>query len=141
MAICPHCKGGVDLSTVEREKLGKGFLKQEIMYSCPHCKKILPITDKERDMFTQEGMMAPSEVAHPSGCERCGHTGYHGREGVYEIVKFDREVSEKIRSGVSIAEIRNFIKQRGDYLISRHALEKVKDKIYLIHPQNLPMFV
>ncbi len=41
MAKCPHCKVDVKLSEIEKEKQGKGFLKQEIMYSCPYCKSIL----------------------------------------------------------------------------------------------------
>jgi len=49
MAKCPFCKGEVTLSTLELEKKGVGFFKQEIMYSCPHCKNILGIS---RGKFT-----------------------------------------------------------------------------------------
>jgi len=49
MARCPHCKGEVKLSELEKEKKGAGFFKQEIMYSCPHCKSILGIS---RGKFT-----------------------------------------------------------------------------------------
>lgn len=41
MAKCPHCKGEITLQNIEREKLGVGFLKQEILYSCPNCKSVL----------------------------------------------------------------------------------------------------
>ena len=41
MGKCPFCKKKVSLENIEREKKGKGFLKQEIMYSCPHCKVVL----------------------------------------------------------------------------------------------------
>jgi len=41
MAICPFCNGTITLDSIEREKKGLGFFKQEMMYSCPHCKKVL----------------------------------------------------------------------------------------------------
>ena len=72
--------------------------------------------------FTDE---IPAQVAHPVGCPKCNNTGYFGREGIYEIIKFDREISEMARSGAPIAEIRNVMRDRGDFLISSHAVEKV----------------
>jgi len=36
MSKCPHCKQEIILKDVNRETIGAGFLKQEIMYSCPH---------------------------------------------------------------------------------------------------------
>jgi len=41
MALCPHCKKELKLNTLDKETLGVGFFKQEIMYSCPVCKKVL----------------------------------------------------------------------------------------------------
>ena len=41
MAKCPYCKQEVTLKTVEIEKKGVGFFKQEIMYSCPLCKSVI----------------------------------------------------------------------------------------------------
>jgi len=41
MAKCPFCKQEISLKEVDKETLGSGFLKQEVMYSCPHCKTII----------------------------------------------------------------------------------------------------
>ena len=38
---CPYCKGEVDLREIEKQTIGTGFLKQEIMYICTHCKIVL----------------------------------------------------------------------------------------------------
>jgi len=38
---CPFCKGEVDLRTINKQVIGAGFLKQEIMYICPHCQAVL----------------------------------------------------------------------------------------------------
>jgi hypothetical protein len=41
MPKCPFCKEEINLKNIEKEIKGKGFLKQEIMYSCPYCKNVL----------------------------------------------------------------------------------------------------
>jgi general secretion pathway protein E len=30
--------------------------------------------------------------ANPAGCDRCGHTGYSGRTGVYEVLQITEEI-------------------------------------------------
>ena len=97
---------------------------------CPHCKKIAPISPEERAMFAPFTNDIPSEVAHPVGCPECNNTGYSGREGIYEILEFDPEIAEMVRAEAPISEIRTFSKNRGDYLMSTHAILKVKNLIF-----------
>jgi len=107
-----------------------GIVAQKLLKTlCPECREVGPITSEERAMlepFTDE---VPEEVARPVGCPACRETGFHGREGVYEILRFDPEVVEMVREGRSIGEIRSFCARRGDFLISRHALQKVRELI------------
>ena len=104
-----------------------GIIAQRLLKKlCPHCKRVVPITAAEAEIlrpFTDE---LPEYVARPVGCPHC-REGYHGREGVYEIIAFDQELLERIRTGMTIADLREFIHRRGDYLISHHAVEKVKE--------------
>ncbi len=102
---------------------------------CPHCKKIAPISPGERAMFAPFTDDIPSEVAHPVGCPECNDTGYLGREGIYEVLEFDPEIAEMVRAGAPISEIRTFSRNRGDYLISTHAILKVKNLIFT--PQDI----
>lgn len=97
---------------------------------CPHCKKVAPISEEEREMLSPFTDVLPPQVAHPVGCGRCNNTGYYGREGIYEILEFDAEISEMARSHVPASEIRSFARKRGDYLRGDHAVEKVKDLIF-----------
>ncbi len=96
---------------------------------CPHCKKIEPISEKEIEMLSQFTDDIPSEVAHPVGCSKCHNTGYYGREGVQEILEFDPEIAEMVRSCAAVAEIRSFARERGDFQIGNHAVDKVKELI------------
>jgi len=104
-----------------------GIVAQRLIKKlCPHCRVVRPISAEEREQLRLFTAKIPSETAHPVGCPQCGQTGYFGREAVYEIMRFDPEVGEMVRSGEPIAGIRSFIHQRGDYLISQHAVEKVR---------------
>jgi type IV pilus assembly protein PilB len=97
---------------------------------CPDCKKIVPISDDERKMLSPFTRDLPAEVAHPVGCPTCNGIGYLGREGIYEIIKFDPEVGAMVRSDETTEAIRGYISQRGDYLISHHAIEKLRALLF-----------
>jgi type II secretory ATPase GspE/PulE/Tfp pilus assembly ATPase PilB-like protein len=96
---------------------------------CSCCKKVMEISSNERNMFMPFTDDIPARVAHPVGCAKCHNTGYFGREGLYEILKFDPSIARMVRSGKSIVEIRKFFQKKGIYLISNHAIEKVKGLI------------
>ena len=105
-----------------------GVVAQRLLKTlCPNCKKIEPISQAEREMLSLFTKNIPDQTAHPVGCPQCHKTGYLGREGVYEIIQFDPAVSAMVRQNKPIAEIRNFLKNRGDYLIGDHAIDKVKE--------------
>jgi type II secretory ATPase GspE/PulE/Tfp pilus assembly ATPase PilB-like protein/DNA-binding response OmpR family regulator len=117
---------GIDRGTMADTLVG--VVAQRLLKSlCPHCKQITQISAEERAMLAPFTDETPAQVAHPVGCPKCNNTGYFGREGIYEIIKFDHAISEMARSGAPIAEIRNTIRDRGDFLISSHAVEKVKE--------------
>lgn len=93
---------------------------------CPYCKNIEPINEKELNLLKGYTTDPPKQVARPVGCAKCNQTGYFGREAVYEILKFDAEIAELVRNNVPIPQMRMFLKKRGDFLITDHALEKVR---------------
>ena len=102
---------------------------------CPHCKKIVPISPEEVNLFSPFTDDIPKMVAHPAGCEKCDGTGYMGREGVYEVLEFDQEISEIVSSNAPVSEIREFVRKRGDFLISTHAIHKAKN--LLVSPEDI----
>jgi len=97
---------------------------------CSDCKRIVPITNEEIEILAPYTDDTPTRVAQPAGCPKCNNTGYFGREGVYELLVFDSQISNMVRSGLSITEIRSFAQGRGDYLKSSHAIEKVRQHIF-----------
>ncbi len=77
---------------------------------CPYCKKVIPATAKEQEQLAPFLNVQVEQVAHPVGCDKCGQTGYYGREGIYEVLYFDAEIAERVRSGRPLEEIRNFVR-------------------------------
>ena len=120
---------GIDRGTMADSFLG--IVAQRLLKKlCSHCKKIVPISEEETKMLSLFTNEIPQKVAHAVGCPRCNNTGYYEREAIYEIINFDPEVSEMVRSNVSISEIRSFAYKRRDYLIGHHALDKVRDFVF-----------
>lgn len=104
-----------------------GIVAQRLLKKlCPHCRDVVPISKEEEQMLSPYSKDLPSHVAHPVGCKRCNFLGHKGREGVFEIIKYDNKIIEMVRSGESVSKIRGLMRTRGDYLISDHALEKLK---------------
>ncbi len=121
---------------LERLEVSRGIMADSILaivaqrlikMLCPSCKKIEPITHEEMDLLSPFTSDIPTHLAHPVGCQYCQQTGYGSREGIYEVIHCDPAVADMIRHGRSISEIRQFIHQRGNPLISQQAIEKVKN--------------
>ena len=50
---------------------------------------------------------------HPVGCEKCGHTGYTGRVGVYELLETTDQIRAQIHDRASEADIRMAAQKTG----------------------------
>ena len=50
---------------------------------------------------------------HEVGCEKCGHTGYQGRVGVYELLLTTEQIRAQIHNHASEADIRTAAQQNG----------------------------
>ncbi|MBC3870221.1 type II secretion system ATPase GspE [Undibacterium oligocarboniphilum] len=50
---------------------------------------------------------------HAAGCEYCGHTGYQGRVGIYELLPTTDEIRAQIHQQASEAEIRAVAQRNG----------------------------
>jgi len=94
---------------------------------CLKCKVMKPPEPGMIEIFSRFNQPAPAQTGHPAGCPACRNTGYSGREAVYEIITMTAEVSELIRSGASVAHIRENLRNRNVTLITSSALAKVSE--------------
>ncbi len=68
-----------------------GVLAQRLVRKlCPHCKRPAP---------TGIGL-------HADGCDACGHTGYIGRTGIYELLRVDDTIRGLVHAGENEQKIR-----------------------------------
>jgi general secretion pathway protein E len=56
-------------------------------------------------------------ACHGPGCESCGHTGYQGRTGVFELLVADDAIRAQIHGGTSEADIRAAAQRNGMLLM------------------------
>ncbi|MGH8832639.1 MAG: type II secretion system ATPase GspE [Polaromonas sp.] len=93
-----------------------GVLAQRLVRKlCAHCKlgsdpgyrDDAPITVRAADGRSGADPDLRPLGYHPVGCPECGHTGYSGRTGVFELLVTDEAIRALIHRQTSEAEIRN----------------------------------
>ena len=83
---------------------------------CPNCKSARKAASTELDAL---GLPAHEdvEVFEPQGCLSCGHTGFKGRLGIYELLVADQDIRSLIAEGASEYAIDNAAFTEHDRLI------------------------
>jgi type IV pilus assembly protein PilB len=66
------------------------------------------------------------------GCEKCNHTGYKGRVGLYEVMDITDELRELVLVGASGLELRRKAIEDGMLTLRASGLRKVKDGLTTI---------
>ncbi len=100
---------------------------------CENCKEEVSVSSE-----VLEGLGVPKEkiptfkVYKGRGCDKCNNIGYKGRIGIYENLRFNREVREAILRGDSTAEIRRIAIKNGMITLREAALKKLADGITTI---------
>ncbi|OHA17126.1 MAG: hypothetical protein A3H57_03710 [Candidatus Taylorbacteria bacterium RIFCSPLOWO2_02_FULL_43_11] len=63
------------------------------------------------------------------GCEVCRNSGFMGRTGIFEIVRFDDEIKSKIIEDVSRTSLREFFRKKIKKSLKESAVDKVRQGI------------
>jgi type II secretory ATPase GspE/PulE/Tfp pilus assembly ATPase PilB-like protein len=64
-------------------------------------------------------------VWQAKGCERCRHTGYSGRVGIYELLTVDDGLRDVIARNPNVAEFRRICIERGMVTLRADGMRKV----------------
>ena len=80
---------------------------------CPHCRREREFTDFEKEIITKIGEKYHTKfnldgikTYDAVGCDKCNHSGYYDRIGIFEVLNFDDDIRELIMDGKSSIEIR-----------------------------------
>jgi type IV pilus assembly protein PilB len=93
---------------------------------CAYCKKrtVLKVDRLQGAGFFDAAF--DIEAFEPVGCARCGHSGYKGRVGLYEVMSVSDEIREMTIDRVSADVISKKAVEQGMRLLKDDGLEKVR---------------
>ena len=92
---------------------------------CKHCKKPYQPKAEETSFIEMYGFRAEN-LLRGAGCERCRHTGFQGRVGVYELLALDDTYRDIITKCPSVTELRRLCKGRGMIALREDGFRKVQ---------------
>jgi type IV pilus assembly protein PilB len=104
-----------------------GILAQRLVRKLCSCHTVQPATPEFQTSLLQTGASKPPEtMAIPIGCEKCDHTGYKGRIGIYELFRLDDSIRTVVRTSGNIDQIREISRANGMHLMLEDAVEKLR---------------
>jgi type II secretory ATPase GspE/PulE/Tfp pilus assembly ATPase PilB-like protein len=104
-----------------------GIMAQRLVRKLCSCHAVKPATQEFQARVAQAGnLKPPTTMAVPIGCEKCDQTGYKGRIGIYELLRFDDAVRTVIRTTGNMHQIRETSRSNGMRLMQEDAMEKLR---------------
>jgi general secretion pathway protein E len=96
---------------------------------CTEC-----VTEREGTLMEQlayhnETGERRSKFLYGAGCDLCGHTGYRGRIGLFEVLPLSDRVRMMILKGASTSEVRRQSIEDGMVPLMKDGMLKVKQGI------------
>jgi len=88
-----------------------GVLAQRLVRMlCPEC-RVMQDADASECRFLGVEPTWPPKVYHPGGCDACGHSGYRGRTGIYELITVDDGLRQLIHDQASEQALTKYVRQ------------------------------
>ncbi|MDX1443820.1 MAG: GspE/PulE family protein [Gammaproteobacteria bacterium] len=108
-----------------------GITAQRLLRTlCPNCKRSTEISDAEWEALTRGfNITPPKKVFEPVGCLECRNTGYRGRVGIYEMLRFDETIKELITRDADLETFRKAALKSGMRPLRLRGAQKVAEGI------------
>ncbi|HBF67146.1 MAG TPA: hypothetical protein DDW36_01835 [Candidatus Magasanikbacteria bacterium] len=114
--LCEHCKKEYKLDAGELKEIEDAFNTHEVL----GLYKKFRLTKNGEKTF--KGLTFFQHV----GCTHCGHTGYKGRMGVYEVLEVDDKMRGAINHRANADELAALARAQGMMTIAQDGLIKAK---------------
>ena len=92
---------------------------------CKDCRSEVDLPP-EQAMFMQAHGFNSAKGFVGAGCDKCRHTGYQGRVGIYELLALDDVYRDIITKSPNVTELRRLCNERGMISLRGSGLLKVK---------------
>jgi type IV pilus assembly protein PilB len=100
---------------------------------CDNCKEEYEPTADELSVYRQHsGGSDKGSFYRGAGCSYCSDTGYHGRIGVYEMLRITPEIRRLIVGWATTEELRRLAVAQGMRTMLREAMQLVEDDVTTI---------
>ncbi len=107
-----------------------GVLAQRMVRRiCPDCSRYVEASPLEQLAYEKWTGERVDKFLYGSGCERCAHSGYRGRTGIFEILAMSDEIRMLILKEASAPQIRQQALKEGMTPLIMDGLLKVKQGI------------
>jgi type IV pilus assembly protein PilB len=106
----------------------KGVLAQRLVRKiCLRCREEY---QPDKNVLQKIGINPDVKMYRGKKCKSCNNTGYHGRIGIYELLKMDNNIESMIVQRASSEEIKKYLLQKGGFdTLRRDGLRKVVNGI------------
>ena len=94
---------------------------------CPECKKpYTPSAAEIKMLWLSPEYLANHQFYKGTGCKKCGHTGYKGRIGIYEIFQITEDIARLVFANESSGVIREAARRAGMRSLRDDAMRKAE---------------
>ncbi len=108
----------------------RGILAQRLVrVICPSCKEK---TVEASGVNPALGIEIPGEQYTGKRCDKCAHTGYFGRTGIFELLYVDDAVRHSITRDLELNRLRKIAQENGMKTLLQDGAEKVAKGITTI---------
>jgi len=106
----------------------RGIMSQRLVRRiCPHCREeYMPDQDELEQLGIRESGVT---FYRGKGCPMCFHTGYHGRTGVFEVVKMTPALRRAILDGSPREKLRELALKSGYIPLEQNAVRMVLEGV------------
>ncbi len=116
--LCVECRKPYKLDKKEIESLGKSYDMETILQYL----KDTPISRKFVEKAKDWGEVT---LYKKTGCDQCMGEGYHGRNGIYEVLPMDTEIRKLVTQSATTEEIEKTAKKNGMATIAEDGFLKI----------------
>jgi general secretion pathway protein E len=94
---------------------------------CPACKEPYEAREVDRARLAEVFSDLPSSITlhQNKGCDKCGYTGFRGREGIYELLPISESVRSAIIAGKNAGSIAKLAFEESYRPLLHHGYQKV----------------
>jgi type II secretory ATPase GspE/PulE/Tfp pilus assembly ATPase PilB-like protein/CheY-like chemotaxis protein len=103
------------------------FAQRLVRRVCPHCKQL---KDYDKNIISLLGFdisKLPPQLYYGAGCDKCDHTGYLGRTGIFEVFQMNEEFRSFLTDNYQETKLLNMAKTLGMETLLEDGFNKMLD--------------